>query len=491
MRHGRLALIIAGVCAWGIAAQPAAAQVDQGTALQRAQRIQELQQLQIDQRVRVNQSIPPDERLLIDYGGYFTFDYLSLDDSNNNNHGERNYDLVTYLHLNYDGANDVFLRLRTQYDDFNPGDSFDGLGSRLINPDFDRAYYRFDIGKAVAGYTGKTSDTDVTVQGGRDFIYWANGLTLAEILDGGVVNIRSGPAAVQVIAGVTPTRTVDIDSSRPAFDHNTRRGFYGALASAQVGDQRPFVYGLIQRDYNNAGPYGESTVGPIETRFNYNSYYLGFGSSGAITDKLSYGAEGALEFGNNLSNSFMPSGFSLIPIQQQRDYIYAYAWDARLDYLLEAKHQTRLSGELIGASGDADRGTTSNTFDGNTPGTPDNAFNAFGLLNTGLAFAPNVSNILALRVGAAALPFPDVKGLRRFQAGTDLFFFGKFEPNAPIDESTNHKRYLGIEPDAYVNWDITSDVTLALRYGIFMPNGSAFPSNKVRQFIYGGITFAF
>jgi hypothetical protein len=146
---------------------------------------------------------------------------------------------------------------------------------------------------------------------------------------------------------------------------------------------------------------------------------------------------------------------------------------------------------MIAASGDADRGTTSNTFDGNTPGTQDNSFNGFGLLNTGLAFAPNVSNIIALRLGGATLPLPEVPQFKRLQVGTDMFFFTKFQKDAPIDEPTNKKNWLGVEPDIYANWDITSDITLAVRYGIFFPNGEAFPTDKVRQFFYSGITFAF
>jgi hypothetical protein len=490
MRISRLLVVVAVVCAWGLGARPARAQVNNGAALQQAARFQQLQQLQIDSRVLVNKNVPPDERLLIDYGGYFTFSYLSLDDSDNNNHGLRDYQLVSYLHLNFDGANDVFLRGRTDYRDFNPGDSFDGYGSRLIDPDLDRAYYRYDFGKAAAGQTGKVSTGDVVVEGGRDFVYWANGLTLAEILDGAQVDLTYGAAAAQFIAGVTPTRTVDFDSSRPAFDHNTRRGFYGALGSVQVGDQKPFIYGLIQRDYNNASNYAVGPA-PYFTEFNYNSYYLGYGATGAITDKLSYGVEGVFEFGNNLSNSFTQGPFGPIPTSQQRDSIYAYGWDARLDYLLEPTHQTRLSGEVIAASGDADRGTTSDTFDGNTPGTQDNAFNGFGLLNTGLAFSPNVSNILAFRLGGAMLPLPEVRQFKRLQVGTDLFLFSKFQKDAPIDEPTNKTSWLGVEPDVYANWDITSDITLALRYGIFFPNSEAFPSDKVRQFFYGGITFAF
>ena len=42
-----------------------------------------------------------------------------------------------------------------------------------------------------------------------------------------------------------------------------------------------------------------------------------------------------------------------------------------------------------------------------------------------------------------------------------------------------------------MNWQLTSDVTLAARYGLFFPQGSAFPIDDVRQFLFVGVTFAF
>jgi hypothetical protein len=148
---------------------------------------------------------------------------------------------------------------------------------------------------------------------------------------------------------------------------------------------------------------------------------------------------------------------------------------------------------VILASGDDDRGNTSNTFAGNTPDTDDNAFNAFGLLNTGLAFAPQVSNMLAFRVGGSTFPLPDLGPLRRLQIGTDLFLYNKLDSDAPIDEpTTGNERFLGWEPDFYINWQATSDVTFVFRYGVFFPNADAFNGDDTaRQYIYGGMTYAF
>jgi hypothetical protein len=283
---------------------------------------------------------------------------------------------------------------------------------------------------------------------------------------------------------------VDIDSSRPSFNDNTRRIFFGAMASAQVGDHRPFLYLLAQKDDNDKN---ESVTGPITTNFDYDSYYLGAGSTGNLGDRLRYGVEAAYEWGNTLSDSSQPAGTGLVPVIQTRNNISAWAADVRLDYLTQDPHQTRAGAELILASGDPYRGTSTNTFNGSKPHTTDLSFNAFGLLNTGLAFAPQVSNLIVGRVGASTFPVPDHEPFKRMQTGLDFFVFGKLLQEAPIDESTaSGQSYLGVEPDLYVNWQIVSDVTLALRYGAFFPNKTALgPDAQIRQFFYGGITFAF
>ena len=262
------------------------------------------------------------------------------------------------------------------------------------------------------------------------------------------------------------------------------------MLSATIGQQHPYIYGLIQRDYN--GGHNLAVSGDITTHYSYNSEYLGIGSAGPISDHFRYGVESAVEFGNTLSDSSAVSGFVLVPTHQTRDDIRAYASDAKLDYVPQDEHNSRLSSEFIFASGDRDRGLTNTTFDGNKPGTPDRAFNAFGLLNTGLAFAAPTSNILALRLGASTFPLPTNETFRRFQIGTDVFVFGRPNAEAPIDEpTTNHSSYLGWEPDLYVNWQVVSDVTIAVRYGAFIPNSSAFQEAHTRQFVYAGATFAF
>jgi hypothetical protein len=484
----------AAVAAAATLALPAAAfaQADAGRAeqLQRQNRIQELQRLELDRRLRANQDIPPGQRALFDYGGYVSGNYLTLDDPQGDNHILRQYDGIGYVRLNVDGAQELFLAGRIGWQDFHRGDSFSGRGDEPLDGDLYRGYYRFDLRRFQQAYGGNGSpDFNVTAQVGRDLVYWGNGLVMAQVIDGGVVDLELGRLGAEFIAGVTPVRTVDIDSSRPGFDYNTRRGFFGAMLSADLDQHRPFAYYLIQRDYNKMDV---RRIGNITTRYDYDSFYIGGGATGQLTDRLRYGIEGAYEFGYTLSNSFELSGFSLVPIEQTRDPIVAGAINARIDYLVADRADTRIGIEATLATGDDDRGHTSNTFAGNAPGTEDNSFNAFGLVNTGLAFAPDVSNVAVLRVGVSTFPLHEFGPLRRLQVGTDFFAFGKLDEDAPIDEFTSTgQQFLGFEPDVYVNWQVTSDVTLALRYGAFFPNGSAFPNDDVRHFFFGGVTFAF
>jgi len=289
---------------------------------------------------------------------------------------------------------------------------------------------------------------------------------------------------------VTPQRTVDFDISRPHFDDHTLRGFYGGMLTATVAEHRPYAYVLFQRDYNH-DTLVTRLSSPITTHFNYDSYYLGTGSSGTLGDKLVYGVEVAYEGGMGLSNSFTTSSLGISPVPQTRDPIRAWAADGRLDYLVGDKERTRLTGELTFSSGDRDRLNTSNTFGGNHPRSVDRAFNGFGTINTGLAFAPQVSNLVAARAGASSFLFQSVRPLRDLQIGTDFFLFLKDRRDAPVDEPSNPGRVLGVEEDFFVNWQIRSDITLALRYGLFLPNGDVLASDRARQFLFAGVTFAF
>ncbi|HVT88928.1 MAG TPA: alginate export family protein [Tepidisphaeraceae bacterium] len=451
---------------------------------------QQLDRLRREQLLQASPNVSAGQRAYFDYGAYLTFTYLTVDDQFHDSHALRQTDFVAYSRLNFDNAHEVLLRVRTGYRDFNNGDSFDGRGDEPIDGDLDIGYYKFDLARYLGAYQGKEIDGDLTVKIGRDIVYWGNGLAMAQVIDGAMVDLVKGPLQVSAIAGVTPVRTVDFDGSRPDFDFNTRRGFYGAMASTGIGEHRPFAYALLQQDYNKDEVLSE---GSVKTHFGYDSYYLGLGSTGTLGDRVIYGAEMVYEGGQGLSNSFSQSGPFITQVPQTRDEIQAFAADLRADYLVPDPRHTRVGGEFLLATGDNDRlRSTSNTFAGNLPNTNDRAFNGFGLINTGQAFAPAVSNLIALRGGISTYPFSDIRTLQRMQVGMDVFLYSKFLGDAPVDEATAAGRsYLGWEPDFFVNWQVTSDITLALRYGVFFPSSRAFEDSDPRQFFSTSVTFAF
>ncbi len=207
---------------------------------------------------------------------------------------------------------------------------------------------------------------------------------------------------------------------------------------------------------------------------------------------MTYGVEAVYEGGHTLSSSFtLDSSGSATAVPQTRDNIDAFAVDGRVDYVLPDEHSTRLSGEILYASGSNNRiASTTTTYGGNAPGKTDHAFNAFGLPDVGTAFAPAVSNP-SCSVSVRPLFHSEIKTLKKMQLGTDLYFFAKADTSAPIDEATTGSRWLGLEPDIYMNWQITSDVALSMRYGVFVPGDAIVDDSKMRQFFYTGVTVSF
>src|SRR5438552_1599641 len=112
-------------------------------------------------------AIPPGQRALIDYGAYLSFGYFSIDDRFHDNHILRQYELLPYARFSLDDAQEVFIRGRMGYRDFNDRDSFDGRGDEVIDPDLDRGYYRFDLRNYRAAKGDAPADYNITFAAGR------------------------------------------------------------------------------------------------------------------------------------------------------------------------------------------------------------------------------------------------------------------------------------------------------------------------------------
>ena len=447
---------------------------------------------------QVDSTIPTAQRALFEYGSYIIANFFAIDDDGQNTHILREFHANVFARLSIDQAHEFFVRARTTHRDFNHGDSFDGTGDDWIESTLDRGHYRFDLARHVASQKGESIAANLQIQSGRQLVHWVNGLTLSQEIDGGIFTFGYDSLNLDAVVGQTRHSSFDFDSSRPGFDGDTKRNFYGGMLSYQITpEHRPFIYGLVQDDGNDqdfdpdpllTARITDPTLPILPTRFHYDSHYIGAGSTGNLGDQILYAIEIVYEGGSGLSNSF---DSTVASIPQTEEDIQAFAIDLKLDYLFHDDNRTRAVAEIVLATGDDDRGHTSNTFSGNTSGSTDNAFNAFGLINTGMAFAPNASNLIMLRTGIATFPFPNSGILGRLQMGVNAFVFSKFDTDAPIDEPTSNDTYLGFEPDIWASLQLTSDVAVSVRYGVFFPGTAILTDTDPRHFFFSGLTYSF
>jgi hypothetical protein len=423
------------------------------------------------------------EKVLVDVGGFYSFTFLNLNDDTGNSRRLLQYDATVYARASWDNAHTAFARTRFRYRDFSPGDSFDERGDSWLEPFLDRYWYELDLRNQ--GEVPGPNDLGFNVRAGRQFVDWGSGLALSEVLYAVRPTVSIGQrVTVEALVGVTPSdeSVIDFDASRAGYNSDTQRAFFGGMVRATTeGGKTVYAYYLAQDDRNGVDqprlPLG------TDVNFTYNSQYLGFGSYGSLTTQLLYEGEFVLERGTSQSDPLRDF--------QSEERIRAFAGRGQLTYLLADGNETRLQGEALFASGDPDRLVSTDTVGGNMAGTPDNGFNSLGYANTGLAFSPSFSNLMVFRVGASTLPFADKPALSQLQVGADLLVFGKLEQKGPIDEPTNGNAYLGLETDFYLNYRVTSDLSLGLRYGAFFPGVAIEGDKSVRHFFLIGVTLSF
>lgn len=432
---------------------------------------------------RVDTGLTLWERAQFEYGGSLGYSYLSLNQAGGNSVALLQPNLTIYGRVNLDGAQTVFARADFNYQHFSPGDSFDGRGNTWSQPVFDRYWYEFDLRRAMDVYHQESIQWDLNVRAGRQFVEWASGLALSEAVDGGKATLEfDARNRLDGLVGITPEHTADFDSSRQNYDTYTKRVYYGALFAHtfEKGDEA-YAYALGMGDHTSEG---NSTVGGLtNVSFEREGWYLGAGAKGAIGEHWLYNTEAVYLTGHSSSDPLLGP--------QQSERLFAWAGRLQFTYAVADESDTRYQAEVLVASGDPDRRSSTNTVGGNEPGTDDKGFVALGYAFTGVAFAPAFSNLVTLRVGGATFPARSSATFGEMQVGADWITSFKYSRTGAIDEPTNAESYLGTEFDVYVNWRVSSDLSLTTRYGIFFP-GAAIPEpDNCRNFIYVGVTLAF
>lgn len=453
----------------------------------------QLRQLDARYRLRSPTEARLGERLFFDYGGSARFSVLGVDDNFSNTRLLRQTEASLFLRGDLDGAHRFFTELRFTYNDFNGGESFDGDGDELEEPIAQRYWYAFDLRRHHQAATGERLDYNVLVKGGRQLVHWGSGLSLSKILYAGLLDVEIGSLGFTGLASLTPrTGTVDFDGSRPSFDTNTERAFFGVELSYRGNPiVRPYVSYLVQRDKNERNfQFVMPAFTIFPTRFDYDSEYIAVGTTGAFGDRVLYRAEVVHERGRGLSRPF--AGAPAVPIPQTREDIRAWAGIVTVGYMPGDERRSRVELEVIAGTGDKDRLDSSDTFGGNAPGTDDRAFNSLGYANTGLVLAPDVSNLLTTQLSystSVAASGGRADALRLRLAG---FAFTKIKENSPINIPTTRHHFVGAEVDATADWRILSDLSVQLSYGIFFA-GNAMPSNQddPRHFGFVGVSYVF
>ncbi len=480
---------MAAAVAGGMVVSPVFGQAD-SDVVRRLER--QLRDIDLTYRFMIPQDQPISERLLLDYGGLLRFGFYSIDDANSQGHTLRQTDGRLYVRAELDGAHRFFGRLRFQYDDWNSGDSFDGRGDEFQDPIGEQYWYQFDYRGLALATTGQRPDFNFNIKVGRQFVEWGSGLVFSNLAYAVVGEFEIANFGLTGIAATsTDHDTVDFDGSRPDFDVDNDRAYFGGMLDYRgIPTHRPYIFGLVQQDHNNDATVYSSLIDLYPTRFQYDSNYVGAGSTGSIGPQLLYKAEIVYEFGKGLSNSFNPVNAAVV--DQTEEDISAWAAVAGLTYLLRDPHDTRLELEFVAGSGDGDRVDSSDTFGGNTTGTMDHSFNAWGYVNTGLALAPDVSNLFSTRLTASSSPFPSIELMKGFRVNASGYLFFKIDEEAPINVTTTQNSFVGGEIDVGADWRLTSDVSLLIRYGVFLP-GEAMPDaeDDPRQFFFTGVTYAF
>jgi len=429
---------------------------------------------------------PASKQALFDYGGWFRSSYFVTDENNDrdfdgHNDGTRAFRQQQsrfWSSLTLHQTHQFYVRLKTDYIDWNGDTSYDGRNSDLLGPNLERFWYNFRLSKAqwVTGYTPGDFDLDFKI--GRDYVELGNGLSLSSPLDAAMLTTYYKDIRVLTFGALSIPSSNNIDSSVPDNPNESRRFGGVQFNFDHWSEQQPFMYYYIQEDQD----YG--MVRDFQS-YGYDSQYLGLGSRGRFFHRdLQYGCELVSEFGK--SHAWTDDE----PAPQT---IQAWAFDTELRYLIPDQAKSQLSAEYIFASGDGDRTySPTNTIGGNAPHTKDTSFNAWGYRNTGLVLAPEISNIHIIRVGAATFPLYQVAQCDKLRVGTDVFCYHKQHSDGAMSDGLSYLQegYVGSEWDVYFDWRLTSDLSLTLRYGYFLP-GDAFASDHDRQLVFTGVTLNF
>jgi hypothetical protein len=427
---------------------------------------------------KLQRDLPADQRFQLDAGGWFNSYFFLFDDGVESSRTLRQNELRLWTSLTADeGIHEGYARMRASYLDWNHGDSFTPNEDDLDGPNLERGWYQFDVGRAIRRYGSEEFPMELRTKIGRDLVTVGTGYAIDIPLDHVQVQAEYKGFETTLITGRTPKGTDNIDRSRPVADHSERTFWIIEEKYKGFDSHEPFAYVAWQTDHTHEDPPN------YLQEYDYDSAYIGWGSTGELVDNLRYSTEWVMERGNSQGDRRY----------LRTDAIKAWGFDQRLDYYFRHKCKPVISAEYMFASGDANRlGSPTNAEGGNTNDHVDHSFVGFGFRDTGLSFSPRLSNIHVWRLGGSFRPLPDVEAAKELEFGTDYYLYYKNKSVAAVSDELADVQsgYLGWEMDYYANWRIFNDLSYTIRFGTFFPGG-AFSDQTTRTFLLTGITWSF
>ena len=427
-----------------------------------------------DVRSRLEGAMPAEQKVLLEYGGFYIPSYIHFTDQDDANGDMTVQDLRLWTQIRFDEVHRVFARMRLNYIDFAPGD---GQGLRqhdLVGPNLEIGFYELNVGQAAAKYLGQKWPFTLYIRGGRQYIEVGRGIALGKVLDAGQFELQAKDWAFMGFAGHSQRGQDDIERVGPRYDA-TRRAFFGGQATYRgIDGHEPYAFFVIQKHMTDVD---------LPTQdFDYDSSYYGVGSKGAVTTNLHYAIESLWEFGRGAADTQV-SG---------TEPVRAYAFNGELDYYVQRPMKPVLTAEYGYASGDPDRGSALSALNGNRIGTVDREFQGFGYVNSGLALGSKFTNMQFVRLAGRMTPYEKKTGAGRIDVGLDYYFFFKATDGGPTSDyrAFRDARSVGNEVDIYLEWRIFSDLSWTVRYGRFFP-GAAYTDHHARDFFYTGLNFSF
>jgi len=428
--------------------------------------LEEERRREMDERARLNADLH--QPFLWDAGGWFRGEFVYLEDPPDKSERTlRHYELRLWAEARIEKRYTLYLRLQTDYRDFNSGDQFEGDDDDEFRP----AY----VDQAWAEADWSSDSEEFVVRAGREFLALGRGLLFNQVAYGLEATYASGRFGARAFGAHSIVHEDDIDRSFPGND-DSRRAFAALELNAMVSAwHRAYLAALLERDLNDEDP--EVAVQDWE----YHANYLALGARGSVAGDLGYAAEGIFQFGTSVASG-----------STQEEDIRAFALFLTLDYRPGGDLSPYLSLDYMYGSGDSDRNSVTDAALGNAPGTDDEGFLAFGFVQTGFSLFPRVSNIHIVRLGGSLHPLASAEAFRFLELGGYLYLYRKAEEGAPISdpESVRDDADVGVEFDLFLRWRIASDVGLSVNWGYFKP-GDAYLEDDGRDFFSAGLTYSF